>query len=246
VTLAETGVWKTGAIEGYSARFGENFSSTGLEDTILQILDLSYAGPLITLSASPSTAVREKGTPVASVTLTANTTRRTSDISEVIFYRAGAPIFTDSAPNPLGSSIAHTSVASFSDNMSFYASVSDGTTTVNSNTVTYSFVYPYYYGAGVPGLTSAQVGALAKNVVASTASMNMNFTTANGNVYYFAYPASYGALTSILDENGFETFADWTLRTEAITGLDGTAQTYSIYVFDNPVVAGTTNFTFRR
>jgi hypothetical protein len=115
-----------------------------------------------------------------------------------------------------------------------------------SASASFTFVYPYYYGPGAVGLTAAAVAGLTKDIRTSTASLNRVFTATAGQVYYFAYLASYGALTSILDENGFETIGDWTLRTEDITGLDATAQSYRIYEFDNPVAGGTTNYTFIR
>ena len=58
-------------------------------------------------------------------------------------------------------------------------------------------------------------------------------TSPSSEVYYFAYPSSYGSLTSILDTNGFETLSDYTKRTENITGLDASSQEYFIYEFNN-------------
>ena len=101
-------------------------------------------------------------------------------------------------------------------------------------------------GAGAAGLSASSVAGLTKRVITSTASRTESITASNSNVFYFAYPASYGALTSILDINGFETFPDWTLRTENITGLDGNAVSYRIYEFNNPVAAGAYQFTFIR
>lgn len=232
---------------GFSARFNESFDTADVGATIAQILQITYLGPTVSLSGSISTGVREKGTVVPDVTLTANTTKRSNDITEVRFYRAGALISTDATPSADGSADStFTDTTDFSDTISFTAQVDDGTSTGTSNTLTYSFVYPYYYGAGAPGLTAAAVAALTKYVISSSSSVNPTFTTSNGDVYYFAYPATYGGLSSILDENGFETFNTWTLRTENITGLDGSAQSYRIYVFNNQVIAGTTNFRFIR
>ena len=144
-------------------------------------------------------------------------------------------------------------MTTFSDTTSFIGQVDDvadngnGPSTANSNTVTYSFVYPYYFGFGDPGLTASQVAALTKDVIASTASKTVTFNpNVGGKKFYFAYPASYGALTSILDVNNFETIGDWTLTTTNITGLDTTAQSYRIYSFNNTVVAGTYQYTFKR
>ena len=108
------------------------------------------------------------------------------------------------------------------------------------------FRSPYYFGSDVPGITAAAVAGLTKNVIASSANVNRTFVHAGGDVFYFAYPASYGALTSILDQNGFETIGSWTLRTENITGLDGNPVSYRIYEFNNVQAAGTSSFTFIR
>jgi hypothetical protein len=238
--------WKDGSYSGYSARFTEMFSSTGLKDTLDKILMITYAAPTISLSCSPSSAVREKGTTVAAVTMTATTTKFSDDITGVTHFRNGVLVDTEASPIAAGGVETFTESTPFSDTMTFYSKVTDGTTLVQSNTVTYSYVYPYYYGAGAVSLSAANVALLTKYVIASTASMNRSFTTSNGDVYYFAYPASYGALSSILDENGFETISDWTLRTENITGLDASAVSYRIYEFNNPVVAGSTDYTFIR
>lgn len=245
-------VWDNMVFEGYSSRFNANFSSAGIRDTLSKILDFSYLAPLITLSASGSGAVREKGTVVSGTLLTAAVTKRSDDIDRIQFLRNGSPINTQEPPSNTGSgNTTYTDAGDFSDTRSYTANVRDdgesgGPTVVTSNTVTFNFVYPYYHGCGVPSLSAANVALLTKSVIASNGNLNRDFTSANGDVYYFAYPASYGALTSILDENGFETFADWTLRTENITGLDGNPVSYRIYEFNNPVIAGTTDYTFVR
>lgn len=234
-------------IAGFSTRFSENFDTNTLYEAVMQILQITYAGPLISMSGSPTNSLREKGTVVASVALTGNTTKRTDPITAVRFYRNGVLIYTDPAPSADGSvDSQYTDSTPFSDTLTFSGEVDDGTTT-GTGSLTYTFVYPYYYGADVPGLTAAQVGTdLTKSVIASTSSVNPSFTTSNGDVYYFAYPASYGALSSILDENNFETIGDWTLTTANITGLDGNPVSYRIYEFNNPVVAGSTDYTFIR
>lgn len=233
--------------DGFSARYGEYFGpDLTLNETLLQILDFSYLAPQVSLSGSVSTSIREKGTLTGPVTLSATTTRRTNDITLVDYYRNGVLINTEAAPVATGTVETYADSATFTDTTSFTARAGDGTSNTTSNTLTYSFVYPYYYGAAAPGRTPTQVAALTKSVIASTASLNRTFTSSNGDVYYYAYPASYGPLTSILDENGFETFSDWTLTTANITGLDLSAVSYRIYAFNNPVVAGSTNYTFIR
>jgi len=244
-------VWMTGAYSGIS-RFGA-FSSTGLEDTIAQILNITYTPPSISLAASGSGTVREKGASVASTTLTATITKQSDPIVDVRFYQGVTLLDTQTGnpPVPNGGAPTYVYSVAFTDNISFSAqTIDDGTsggpTNVTSSTVSFTFVYPYYSGVGAAALAAASVGALTKDVRISTSSLNKSFTPNGSQVLYFAYPASYGALTSILDDNDFETLGDWTLRTENITGLDATAQSYRIYEFNNTPVSGTYGFTFIR
>lgn len=245
-------VWKVGSYDGISALTGGQFTSTGLKDTLDKIIRITYTPAQISLSASPGQGVREKGDTVSSVNLTANTVKKSNPISEVRFKRAGVLVESRPGANPAGGSEAYTNNTAFADTMTFTAEVDDtlsggsGPTTTTSNTVTYPFVYPYYMGAGVPGKSASQVAALTKVIMTSNSNYNRNFTHANGDVFYFAYPASYGALTSIKDPNNFETLGDWALSTSNITGLDGNAVSYRIYEFNNPVVAGSTAYTFQR
>jgi len=244
--------WDDFVITGFSNRFGVAWSSAGLRDTLLKILDIIYASPLIASFTGSSNVLREKGTSVSNITLSVAVTKRTNLIARIRFLQGATVIQDDNPPAQTGSGTTTAPyVGPFTDNITFTVEVTDeatvdgGPTTVSAN-VSYSFVYPYYKGAGAVGLSAAAVAGLTKLVMNSNANYNTTFTTANGDVYYFAYPASYGNLVSILDENGFETFSSWTRRTENITGLDGNAVSYAIYEFNNPVVAGSTNFTFKR
>jgi hypothetical protein len=236
--------------EGYSARFSENILTTGLSDTLAQILDLQYTGPAISLSGSGSTTIREKGTSVASTSLTATVTKRSDPIAAVRFYQGATLIDTNTGTIPTGGVEAHTYSTPFTDTISFSAQADDngatgGPTTVTAG-VTFTFVYPYYHGAGAAALSASGVGALTKTLIVSTATVTKTITVNGSQKMFFAYPASYGALTSILDVNNFDVFPDWTLRTENITGLDGAAVSYRIYEFNNTAVAGDYFFSFRR
>ncbi len=236
----------------WSLRFSEQFTSTGLMDTLTKIIQPGYSQPLISVSGS-SNILREKGDTVSGVTLTAGITKRSDPIAEVRFYRNPSTLLdtqTSGGGIPNGGNSTYNYATPFSDTVTFRAEADDdgtsgGPTTVQATT-TYNFVYPYYVGAGSPGLSAASVAALTKRIIQSTANRTETIAASGGNVFYFAYPASYGALTSILDVNNFETIGDWTLRTENITGLDASAQSYHIYEFDNPVTAGSYQYTFKR
>lgn len=84
----------------------------------------------------------------------------------------------------------------------------DGKTVVNAND-SVSFVYPFMYGANSGILAApAHYAALTKllNVKA-----NLSFVFNDTDKYfYIAYPSSYGALTKIRDENGYNVTSSWT------------------------------------
>lgn len=243
--------WKQFEYSGYSARFNQAFSSTDLNDTLSKILNLQYTPPAISLAGSGSSTIREKGAPVSNVTLTATVTKKSDPIAAVRFYQGATLLDTKTGTIPNGGTETTVFAGPFSDNISFTAQVDDngasgGPTTVTSASLGYTFVYPYYQGPGAVGLSAAAVAGLTKEVIASTSNKVVTFAASAGQVFYFAYPASYPALTSILDVNNFETLPDWTASTANITGLDGTPQSYRIYEFKNPVVAGSYQYTFKR
>jgi hypothetical protein len=244
--------WVQYAFDGYSARFSAAFSSTDLMDTLSKIINIQYTAPTVSLSASGN-SLREKGDEVTSTTLTATITKRSDPIDEVRFYLNPSTLLdtqTSGGGIPDGGNSTYSWTGSFSDNTTFRVAVDDdgatgGPTTVEA-TATFSFVYPYYVGAGAAALSAANVATLTKRIINSSASRTETITVGAGQVIYFAYPASYGALTSILDVSSFETFPDWTLRTENITGLDASAVSYRIYEFNNPLTAGSYQYTFIR
>lgn len=243
--------WKSGGFEGFSARFGQLFASTDILDTLAKILNIQYTGPAVNLTAAGSGTIREKGTAVTSVLLTAAVTKRSNPIGSVVFKKDGVTIHTVPTPNPNGGNETYTWTGSFTDNSTFSVEVTDtvvsgtGPTTATSN-ASFTFVYPYFNGAAAAGRNVAQIQALTKSVIANTATLARTMTAVNSDVFYFAYPQSYGALTSILDVNNFETLPDWTRTTRSFVGLDTTSQSYYVYEFNNPVVAGSYQYTFKR
>lgn len=242
--------WDDFVIEGFSARFGGLFSSAGLRDTIDKIIAITYTGPGVSLSAAGSGTVREKGTAVTSVLLTANVTKRSDPIAAVRFYKDGVLINTVASPNPNGGNETYTWTGSFTDNTTFSVQVDDsgatGGPTTASASASFVFVYPYFNGAAAVGANVAAIQALTKSVIVSTATLARTMTATGGQVFYFAYPQSYGALTSILDVNNFETLPDWTRTTRSFVGLDASSQNYYVYEFNNPVIAGSYQYTFKR
>ena len=203
----------------------------------------SYTAPAITLATVPSGGYEENGSTVVNVALGAFTVENSSPIWTLVFKRNGSTINTVTSPPQTGGTSSYVDTSSVTANATYTAVVGDSTTLVTSNSITFTFVYPTYYGVGAQALTGAQVQALTKLVQPKT---NTTTTTSPSNqVYYFAYPTIYGSLISILDTNGFQTLAGYTQRTATLTMLDGSSQGYYIYEFNTPTTQTNFNNTYK-
>ena len=102
---------------------------------------------------------------------------------------------------------------------------------------------PKYYGVGADGLTYNQIDRLTKSVAAESSSNTINFPIIDDEKIYYAYPKSWGAMTSILDQNGFETLSDWTISTVSFLTdspyYKGSTTDYYVAVSNNLITAPT-------
>jgi hypothetical protein len=112
----------------------------------------------------------------------------------------------------------------------FSASVSDGTTTIESNTRIRTLVYPYYRGVGTAALNEAGIKGLTK-LIQTSGDKTATFSPSNQKIY-FAYPSTYGALTQI-DDGAFNVTSAFTLTTPTFTMLDGQSVQYNVYESNN-------------
>ncbi len=236
----------TATVGGIIAGTDLGFDPILLQDLITRELYPAVT-PTITLSSNPPAGLYEKGNDIASVDLTAITVKHTDPIVSVIFYRDGSLLYDVPSPNPDGGTELYTDSTGVSTNTTYNATVSDGITgIVSSNTLTFNFVFAYYYGSAAPGLDiSSDGGGLTKLLIVNTATVTRPFTTV-ANVQYFAYPSTYASLTSIKDNNGFETIGDWTLTTVSVTNSFGQTTNYKQYEFNVPNSNTDFNFTFKQ
>jgi hypothetical protein len=101
----------------------------------------------------------------------------------------------------------------------------------------------YYYGATVAGATEAQIRALTR-LIEGRGNKTLKFTASNQKLY-FAYPQSYGALSSIVDQNGFDVTTSFILTSGVLFNLQspnygsGTAF-YNVY--ESNALTTVTNF----
>ena len=140
------------------------------------------------------------------ITLTATVTSNDeTSFGSGSIKRDGVEIYTDATPTP---SFGTTDTAVMVDR-TYYAYLqvdNDGSpTVVGSSAKNIRFVYPILYGtSSTAGLTGTDLyGAMLKSNIAQASSVARSFV-GTGVYIYYAVPASYNALTSILDPNSFE------------------------------------------
>lgn len=216
--------------KGYSETLGKDVDVKSTTEALDVLFNIQDQPPVVSLSVSPASGLREYGDTVSGVTLSAYTTKKTNPITSVSFRRNGTTINIVSTPLANGGTEVYTDNTEVNDNTTFSVIVSDGNLSATASRV-FSFVYPFYWGVGAKSLTPQQIQSLTKSI---TTKNNKTVTTSPVNqVYYFAYPSVYGDLSSILDQNGFETIDGYTKRIENFTMLDNTIQEYFVYEFNS-------------
>lgn len=96
-----------------------------------------------------------------------------------------------------------------------------------------TFVYPSYCGTVANGWTPTAdtVKALTESLQTGRGTTKSGLSMTNGKIAY-AYPKSYGALTSVKDGNNFEVLGSYTRSELTIDGVE-----YYCYLLTNPVTA---------
>lgn len=210
--------------------------------------------PTVVLNTSPAGGIREAGNAVTSVDLTPTTNAGAFPITTLTLSGTTGFFFSYPTPNPAGATEAtQTDSTGFVVDTTYTAVVGDGTNT-GSDTVTFSFVFPYYKGVGVVNLSGIGTngGSLTKVVAGNPFTLSLAYTTVN-QVPYLAFPASYGKLKKVLDVNGFDVSPDWGTQaggpntnidpwsTINITNSFGVVVSCYVYQFKNLT---TTNMTY--
>lgn len=196
----------------------------------------NYFFPFIpaTITCVSATSIVEVGT-VTSITISGATTAN----DETIFSLG---ILNQTLPLPVTLISSFGSALNFSTLTSYSPVISEtiqfqhqqltdnnGTpTTIYSPVKNISAVYTYLYGVSASDLSTggnpAYIG-LTK-LVQAAGNKTISLTGTNGYIY-FAYPASYGSLTSIIDQNGFNVTPSFTKYTANVTS-SGLVNDYTI------------------
>ena len=218
------------ALGGIAA--GTSFDNMPVKDVLTKLL-YPYIAPTISATGTPNGGTFEKGNNQTITNVRAVVGKKSERITKVEVFNGNTSLGVKE-----GSEVASGGTFNFavsvpvpSTNVQLTAKVTDATNkTYAANTGSFNFVYPYYMGVCAEDATinEALVESLTKKVEAK--GTKTHAFTCNYQRMVFAYPKAHGALKSIIDPNNFDVTGTFGRQEVSITGLDGTTQTYYVYV----------------
>ena len=130
-----------------------------------------------------------------------------------------------SGVNTLTTTVTDTTIIS----ISFTATKSTLSTTINSNSYTINFVYPYFYGVSASQYTGSDVYInLTKDIAIKNYAKKYSYTTTD-QYFYFAYPTEYGSLLSIIEtSSNFNIVNDFTISTVVVSNSNWSHSYYLV------------------
>lgn len=235
-----TDILTVNALGGISANADLNGMTT---HEILTTLLYPYVAQVVdTPSRTPNSTVLEKGDDQTITAVSVKVTKKSKDITSVALYN-GSTLIAEKTGDEVAKGGTFTfsglSVAVPSTSVVLTVKVTDASgNVVSKNTAGWNFVYPYYIGVCGEDdeINEDLVEGLTKKV--EVKGNKTNSYTCDYQRMVFAYPKAHGVLKSILDANGFENITAFTRYEVSVTGLDGTAQTYYVYVNGASTVSG--------
>lgn len=210
---------------------GTTFDNMPVNEVLTKLL-YPYVAPTVSASSNPNGGTFEKGNNQTVTSITANVTKKSEKIKKVEFLDGSNVLETkEGAEVQNGGKFTITTDLVVNSNKNFSVKITDATDKVYSaNTGNFNFVYPYYMGVCAEDATidEALVKGLTKKIEAK--GNKSHAFTCDFQRMVFAYPKAHGQLKSIIDPNNFDVTGTFGVQEVSITGLDGTAQAYYVYV----------------
>ena len=225
-----TDVLTVNALGGIPA--GANLNNLTVREILAKLL-YPYVAPVVSVTGTPNGGTYEKGDNKEITNVRVSVTKKSERIAKVEVFDGSTSLGIKEGDEVASGGTFNfiVSVPVNSVNKQLTAKVTDASNkVVSANTGAFSFVYPYYVGivAEDAVIDEALVKGLEKKVEAKG---NKTIAyTCNNERMVFAYPKAYGNLKSVIDPNNFDVTGTFTKQEVSITGLDGTAQAYYVYV----------------
>jgi hypothetical protein len=217
------------AIGGIAA--GSTFANMPVKEVLTKLL-YPYVAPAVSASSNPNGGTFEKGSNQKVTNITANVTKKSEKITKVEFLDGSNVLEAkEGVEVENGGTITITTDLTVNSNKNFSVKVTDAANkSYTVNTGWFNFVYPYYMGVCAENaeINETLIKGLTKKVEGKgnkSHAFNCEYQR-----MVFAYPKAHGKLKSIIDPNNFDVTGTFGIQEVSITGLDGTAQEYYVYV----------------
>lgn len=222
---------------------GTDLNDMPVQDVLTKLL-FPYVAPTLSVSSTPNGGTFEKGNNQNVTKIRAVVGKKSEKITQIVFKDGSTVLHTLTEADGIanGGTFDYDTTIAVSSDKNFRVEVKDTTNkVVGANTGGFSFVYPYYFGvvsADNASIDEAELKAMTKKIEGK--GNKQHSYTCNNERMVIAYPKSHGALKTIIDPNGFDNFASFARAEVSVTGLDGSAQTYYVYINGASTVNGFT------
>lgn len=204
---------------------GDTFENKTYKE-MFDMLLYPYVAFSFSFSTVPNGGTYEIGTNVSVTSANVNITLGSAEISKIEIYEGSTLLATKTSGITSGNNSIAINVV-VSANRYFTAKVTDSTgKQISNNSNYFTFVNAYYVGKIDDGveisesvITSGVTNGNISKVIVSKASKTYSFTL-NQQKAVYAYPKSYGSLTSIKDSNGFDVIGGFIKHELQIGGVD--------------------------
>lgn len=177
--------------------------SGSIADTLDKLL-YPYQNPTVSLTSNVSTSTRQKGLDtINGMTLTATCTKKSSPLLKVEFYMGDTLLDTQEYVDTNVFTYEYTGTVA--DTTTFSAKVYDNKSKTGTSSLTYNFYYPNFSAVTTNEVLDVTMDEIASGTMRLEAKANKTLTfTGTMARYIFCYPASWGTLSSIVDNSGYE------------------------------------------
>lgn len=222
---------------------GTTFKDKKLIDIINDLLYPYVAFNITSLNLSPNNGgTFEKGSSVTVINSTIWLNLGSEPIVRVSIFDGDIKL-GEKTENLVGNNISIPINLTISDYKILKTEVEDKYgTRLNRNSSSFNFVYPFYYGSLLSGVYDAENIKKLTKVVQGKGSKKFSFTHTD-KCCVIAYPASYGNLKNIIDQNNFDVTSSFVKHEVKIIGLDEKEVSYFVYI-NAPATLSNFSITF--